>query len=261
VIQLSVGGSNPSGSVVLSGTSNVPVLQIQLSNTTSTPVTITSLQVPVSGGSGVISVSVTNGSEVLGSAAPSAGTAVITLTIPLVLGPNGSGTYDVTFSFAPTASGNYGTVLNSNQVSAVYSNGTADVTGSAASNTFVVVEATQTATPTSTASLTATPAATLTPTPVSQTVISIPYPNPVHVAPVVVTVDSPGPANIKWGIYTLAFRKIASGEQNQITSTQLVWNLTDKAGNPVSDGLYYWVVEVAGNGSTVKKINKILVLK
>jgi hypothetical protein len=169
---MSVGGSNPSGTVVLSGSSNVPVLQIQFTNTAATPVTITSLQVPVSGGAGVVSVSLTNGASTLGTGAPSGGTAVINLGSPIALGPNQTGDYILNVSFAPTASGNFNVSLGSSNVTAVFSNGLANVTGSATSNTFVVEQATSTPLPTATETITPTL------TPVTQVVISAPYPNP-----------------------------------------------------------------------------------
>lgn len=70
----------------------------------------------------------------------------------------------------------------------------------------------------------------------------------------------PGKANVKWAVYTLAFRKIASGQTTVDTSGSFQWDLKDKSGTKAADGVYYLRVEVDGIQSTVK-IFKILILR
>ncbi len=293
-VQLAVGGSNPSGEAVLPGTANVPLLQFQLTNTGSMNVTVTSLQVSIQGGSGVTEVSLTLGSLVLGTGSLSSGTAVLNLATPIILGPGGIGSYMVDFSFSTSAQGTYAAVLSPTDVTGVFAYGTANMTGGTLTSNNCVVElatatvtstltsvwtalppatATATATATSTASATSTvtplPTPTITatlvwtgtPTYAPNVVISPPYPNPSQGGPVVVSVQAPGPMAIKWKIYTLSFRQILEGDPAPSATAQLVWNLTDKAGATVSNGLYYWMVEVTGNGSTTRKVYKVLVLR
>jgi hypothetical protein len=92
-------------------------------------------------------------------------------------------------------------------------------------------------------------------------VVSPPYPNPSLGGPVAVTVEAPSPVSIKWKIYTLSFREIDERDLAPTASAQLVWNLSDKSGAIVSDGLYYWVIEVTKSGSTTRTVRKVLVLR
>jgi hypothetical protein len=256
-------GTGATGNVpVLPGTGNVTAVQVNVNNPSNGAVTLTTLTVTNSGTgntSAITSVSVLIGGSPVGASALFSGnTAILNLNND-VFPANSGQSLQVVVSFSGAANGNYQlsiTGLTGN--SAINGGQPASFTGLPVSGYTLVV---QPSSPTPTPTLSPTPTVTLVPTPVSQTVVSAPYPNPVGVAPVVVNVVSPGPVDVKWGIYTLSFRKILSGEQDQITSTQLSWNLVDRAGNPVSNGLYYWVVEVTGNGKAVKKLNKILVLK
>jgi hypothetical protein len=132
-----------------------------------------------------------------------------------------------------------------------------------------VPSATSTGTSTVTATGTASPVPTVTPvhtatatsTPPSQVVVSPPYPNPSLGGPVTCRVDTPSPVSIKWKIYTLSFRQVEERDLPPTASAQLVWDLTDKSGTTVSDGLYYWVIEVTQSGSTTRTVRKVLVLR
>jgi hypothetical protein len=76
------------------------------------------------------------------------------------------------------------------------------------------------------------------------------YPNPVTSGTVKVDLRSACPKNVKWSVYSAAYRKI--GEWN-ITAAGFervpVWDLTDSKGKKVSAGLYYVVITPAGQKS------------
>ena len=77
--------------------------------------------------------------------------------------------------------------------------------------------------------------------------------------PVRINVSVPSPAMVEWSVFTLNFRKITSG-QISVNSTGIVqWDLRDKNGARVADGLYYIRVEVLGP-NPVTKVYKVLVL-
>jgi hypothetical protein len=128
--------------------------------------------------------------------------------------------------------------------------------------------ATWTPTITNTPTLTSTPTNTVTPTPTSlnNVVFSAPFPNPATTGPLQIYVTTAGGASIDMEVFTTAFRKISehttpvgsSGPGGILTAVQ--WDLRDKMGVPVSDGLYYVRVRVTGRLDAVK-IFKILVLR
>lgn len=126
--------------------------------------------------------------------------------------------------------------------------------------------ATATLSPTSTntvqGTFTFTPTPTVpTPTADSMIVISQPYPNPNYGPVVEMDISGAGLSTIQWDVFTAAFRKIRSRKVAASTFNHLVWNLMDMEGSAVSDGLYYFRVEVDGmNGKTVT-IKKVLVLR
>jgi hypothetical protein len=87
-----------------------------------------------------------------------------------------------------------------------------------------------------------------------------PYPNPITTGPINLSVLVPGTATVKWSVFTLAFRKIVGGQTTITTQGLIQWDLKDKSGVRVADGVYYLRVEVDGIQSVVK-IFKILVLR
>jgi hypothetical protein len=122
---------------------------------------------------------------------------------------------------------------------------------------------------TSTESLTSTPSATVTATSTSLNgvICSPPFPNPATTGPIQINVTTPGNSTIEMDVFSTAFRKIAehtymSGGGNSplgiVTSVQ--WDLQDKMGMKVADGLYYIRIIVKGREDTVK-IFKVLVLR
>ena len=61
-------------------------------------------------------------------------------------------------------------------------------------------------------------------------------------------------------IYTLAFRRIRSEGRQMSGADGFTWDLTDKEGTAVSNGLYYIRVQV-GNKQPVTKNFKVIVTK
>jgi hypothetical protein len=91
-----------------------------------------------------------------------------------------------------------------------------------------------------------------------------PYPNPVTGGVAKIDVTVPGTSTIEMDVFTTAFRKISSNTTMVYggagTTTTLQWDLKDKMGNPIADGLYYVRVHVTGVQQSVK-IFKVLVLR
>jgi hypothetical protein len=72
--------------------------------------------------------------------------------------------------------------------------------------------------------------------------ISRPYPNPVTVDGIVkVNLQSMCPKNVKWAVYSAAYRKIGEWSLTVNGSTKAMWNLTDAKGKPIAAGIYYMV--------------------
>ena len=68
------------------------------------------------------------------------------------------------------------------------------------------------------------------------------------------------PSTVKWTVYSLAFRKIRGNETSMDGTGTIEWDLQDKDGNLVSNGLYYLRVQV-GDDKTTDKIFKVLILR
>jgi hypothetical protein len=159
--------------------------------------------------------------------------------------------------------------------STVTSGPTATMTATVSPTSTLSPTSTPTLSPTSTpsASPSWTPTATntlrsrfLTPTPtptatVSTVEIGPPYPNPVRgQGSISIDVAAPGLSEAGWSVYTTAFRRIAWATQPVAGSATLHWDLTDKAGVRVANGLYYLKVVVASGGTATQKILKLIVL-
>src|SRR5581483_4692417 len=120
--------------------------------------------------------------------------------------------------------------------------------------------------PTSTSTLSATPTSTGTPTftktatPVTGVVMKGPYPNPSDGDPVNVLVEVTRPSTVEWSVFSMAFRKIRSGQTLINQQGTIQWDLTDGQGNRVADGIYYLRVQVNGTPATVK-VFKVLVIR
>jgi hypothetical protein len=65
---------------------------------------------------------------------------------------------------------------------------------------------------------------------------------------------------MKWAVYTVAFRKIYEETRRVTSNGTVVWNLTDRWGKPVANGLYYIRVEISGS-QPGKNILKLIVLR
>jgi hypothetical protein len=122
--------------------------------------------------------------------------------------------------------------------------------------------ATSTFTPPSTSTPTDTPTITetYTPTHPSVVVISAPYPNPSTGSSISFDVSVPDRSTLTMDVFTLAFRNIASQNLGINGNQTFHWDLKDHSGVPVSDGIYYVRIRVAGNPS-VTKVLKVLVLR
>jgi hypothetical protein len=92
--------------------------------------------------------------------------------------------------------------------------------------------------------------------------VSAPYPNPVYSSgPVSFDVTVPSASTVSWDVFTLAFRKIyGSGSQSIAYKATYSWNLQDKDGHPVANGLYYIRVTVVNLDVGLPKVLKVLVL-
>ena len=119
---------------------------------------------------------------------------------------------------------------------------------------------TRTPTPTVTPTFTVTSSPTVTPT-YSGLVLGPPYPNPVlGKGPICFNAQAPGGATLSWDVFTVAFRKIASGTQNITGMTTVTWDLKGKGGLTVSNGLYYLRARLEGV-NPVTKVFKIVILR
>jgi len=137
---------------------------------------------------------------------------------------------------------------------------TSTFTAAVLTNTFSPVPPTDTYTftPTSTNTVLNTPTNTDTFTPAftpTPEFISNPYPNPVTgPGPVIVNVTILG--QIKWDVFTAAFRRINGGIVPS-GNPNIQWNLKDDSAIPVANGLYYIRVQAGG----YKVIRKVLVVR
>lgn len=274
-----MGTSEPGNSTQTSGSSNVPVLQIHASNQSNAPTTLTSLKLTASGSandaSGISGVSLyldanndgvlDNGDSLLSTGTYPLDNGVLTLNFTSGIGAFGTANYLVAYNFSGSApAGTYqANVVGNSDVTGV--NGATGqpvvVTGAPLGGAVItIVQVTATPTSTSTPANTSTPTITSTPTPQTHSVIHIPYPNPVENGPVEVDLEIPGTERVQWSVFTLSFRKILGGEKSITGTGSIEWDLTDKSGSRVADGLYYLRLEVSGIQPTVK-IFKIIVLR
>jgi len=76
--------------------------------------------------------------------------------------------------------------------------------------------------------------------------VSNPYPNPVRGGALRVDLESPCPKNVRWSVFSVAYRKIAEGSLVAEGRTSILWDLRDTKGKPVAPGLYHFTVEGEG---------------
>ncbi len=125
-----------------------------------------------------------------------------------------------------------------------------------------------TATITNTPTQTSTPTLTFTPTPtvLNNVLYTQPFPNPATQGTVEIDVTTLGAASIEMDVFTTGFRKIAERSFNPPagnplgTVTAVQWDLRDRFGMSVANGLYYVRVQVKGRYDA-SRIFKVLVLR
>jgi len=106
------------------------------------------------------------------------------------------------------------------------------------------------------------PTVTYTPTPASADTVRQAYPNPISGnGPLYFQVQVVNPSRVTWKIFTTSFRMIYSNQQTVANLETLSWNLLDKNGGAVANGLYYIQVNVADGPTTTQQILKVIVLK
>ena len=206
---------------------------------------------------------IVDGADTLvGTGTYSGTTSTVALNTSIPMGT--TATFLVVYQFSNTApTGNYMTQLTG--ASGTNSTGSVLFSGLPANGANIsIATATPTFsfTPTSTGTSTFTPTSTVTktPTPIEKDVVTYPYPNPVTDGPVNIDIKVPGPSTVQWSVFTVNFRKIVSSEKIEVDSSKtLSWNLKDKNGVRVADGLYYVRIEIQGPQPLVK-VFKILVL-
>ncbi len=172
--------------------------------------------------------------------------------------PSQTPTSTATNSLTPTASNS----PSATATASLTNSPTLSPTGTASSTPTLTPTQTETGTPTNTLSATPTGSLTNTPTPaVTGVVIGLPYPNPIRgEGPLNIDVQGPSGTTLTWDVFTAAYRKIAGGSQPVSGSTTIAWDLTDKFGTPVANGLYYIRIKVTVGGAVTTKILKVLVL-
>jgi hypothetical protein len=278
---VAVGSFTPLSGTKLPGTSNVPVLQIKLTNPSGAALSITSIKLTASGtgidNTGIISVTVytdlngdgtvDGGDTALGSAtyASDNGTVLISFNNPLPAFATQN--YLVVYNFSPTAPGG---TYQASVVGSLDLTGGNTTTGQTISFTGVPVNGatitistattTPTFTPTVTTTRTATAIASGTPTPVI-------FPNPSDgTKPVCVNV--PGLAsnsNVTVQIFTIAFRKVQEIPFTNVPAGTVSFSLTDRYGTPLASGLYYVVITTTPSGATgqspKRSVGKLLLLR
>jgi hypothetical protein len=93
-----------------------------------------------------------------------------------------------------------------------------------------------------------------------------PYPNPVSNGPLRIDITTPGSASIEMDVFTTAFRKIvehttsANGGGGNGVVTSVEWDLRDRTGAMIANGLYYVRLHVSGVEESTK-IFKVLVIR
>ncbi len=77
--------------------------------------------------------------------------------------------------------------------------------------------------------------------------VSLPYPNPARGGqPVRVRLTSNCPTKVRWSVVSVAYRKVFESELTVSRATDVLWDLRDKGGRPVANGLYYLVFTPEG---------------
>jgi sugar lactone lactonase YvrE len=162
-------------------------------------------------------------------------------------------TFSSTFTGTPTSTSTFGstdTITPTPTTSATFTR-----TASATATPSVMLTASPSPTVTRTVTVSPTPTA-------SSVSIGLPYPNPIKgPGNVFIEVEAPPFSNIKWTVFTTAFRKILDTNLPLTGSTVLQWGQRDMTGTQVANGLYYIRIEVVTDQGIIKKILKVIVLQ
>ena len=260
------------------------VLQVSVDNTSGESLQLSDLDLTFTGtgnaASGIVSVTLWKNPSGDGSISDS--TVLATVNSPFSSGNNalvafsdavGAGAtqdYLITYNFASGASAGTYSVSLANS-SALSGQGTVSLQSlqvqgapvNGALLTVTALTATPSFTPTVTSSFTPVPPTeTFTATPIVRVTLGDPYPNPVSgTGEISINVTAPGDSSMDFAVFTTSFRKIWDDSIPVPQGPSVIhWNLRDKEGIPVSDGLYYIRLQVIGLHTTTK-IFKVLVLQ
>jgi hypothetical protein len=80
------------------------------------------------------------------------------------------------------------------------------------------------------------------------------YPNPVIGGSVRVDLTSGCPKNVRWMVYSSAYRKIDERTVTVLGRVPVEWTLTDAKGKKVSAGLYYLVFKPVGQKQEIRLV-------
>jgi expansin (peptidoglycan-binding protein) len=286
-LSVSVGSSSPGNSTEQPGAFNIEVVQVQVTNSSSIPATLTNLILSATGsgndqtGMSSVQVYIDNGNGVLDggdflldSDTYSSDDGTISITLNSSVPAGAVVNYLVVDNFSITApDGTYIASVNAGGLSGTCAYGSVQFSGLPVTGAVITIaHATETFTPINTATFTATPSltptfthtqtVTLTPTATEIPGIFPPviYPNPADgTQPIAIHV--PGlavPSDIRVQIFTLAFRKVQEQYSPRAPlGVDITINLVDKNGKPLASGLYYVVVTVNNN----RFVQKLLILR
>jgi expansin (peptidoglycan-binding protein) len=286
-LSVSVGASSPGNSTEQPGAFNIEVIQVQVTNSSSIPATLTNLTLSATGsgndqtGMSSVQVYIDNGNGVLDgsdflldSDTYSSNDGTISITLNSSVSAGAVLNYLVVDNFSATApDGTYIASVNAGGLSGTCAYGSVQFSGLPVTGAVITIaHATETFTPINTATFTATPSltptfthtqtVTLTPTATEIPGIFPPviYPNPAD-GTQPLSIHVPGlavPSDIRVQIFTLAFRKVQEQYSPRAPlGVDITINLVDKNGKPLASGLYYVVVTVNNN----RFIQKLLILR
>jgi beta-glucanase (GH16 family) len=253
-VSVTTGPAPPSNSTQLPGVTNVDVVQVLLSNPSSSTVTVNSVAISDSGSgtpsTSITGITLTNNGVPLGTITFS-GLTVSFSGLSVVIPPSGGVTLQANTNFSVTAPS--GTTYQFSISSVIGTNGQSVIFSGVPTTGAMVTIANATATPTHTPTITstATNTSTSTPTPCKGVVI---YPNPVTGPSVNVLPKAySGVSNVEVEIFTISFRKVQEETfPNVPPGVAVTLQLTDKWGTPLANGLYYLVVIADGQRSSAK---------
>jgi hypothetical protein len=67
-----------------------------------------------------------------------------------------------------------------------------------------------------------------------------------------------GPLEMKWAVFTVAFRKVMEESRSIDGTGEIHWDLKETWGKPVANGLYYVRIDIVGK-EKMSKILKVIV--